>query len=215
MNQLNLDAAHIVTILKDLAADLKGHAEELRQLDAIVGDGDLGITIELASKAISEYLASANETDVGRLLAQCGLNINKVSPSTFGTILASAFIGAGKAVMGKNQLEIHDLLLMGEGAVENIQRRGKAQVGDKTVLDAIVPAVEVLKKRLGDGTKPKAAIKAAVKAAEDGMKATTNMKAKFGRARWVQDSSVGVQDGGATAMYYMIESFARLLNSYY
>lgn len=212
MNSQTLDVAKFVAILKEVAADFKSRAEELRQLDSLLGDGDLGVTVELASKAMSEYLAAQNDDDIGKLLVNCGLNINKVSPSTFGTVLANAFMGAGKAALGKKQIEIKDLALMGDGAVESIKKRGKAEVGDKTVIDALVPAVEVFKKEIARGD-AEAALAAAVKAAEEGMKATAGMKAKFGRAKWFQEKSIGIQDGGATAMYYMIESFVRHLNS--
>ena len=191
---------------------MQSHAEELRQLDAKVGDGDLGVTIELSSQGISDYLSSSTETDIGKLLAQCGMNINRVSPSTFGTILASAFMGGGKAVLGQTQLDLKNLVLIGEGAIENIKKRGKAEAGDKTLLDTLIPAVETLKKEIDKGADDLVAIEAAVKAAEDGMKATVNMKAKFGRARMFEEGSIGVQDGGATAMYYIIKSFANKLS---
>lgn len=211
MSELGLDAIRIIAILKEVAAELKSHTEELRLLDAKVGDGDLGVTVELSTKAMDEYLTTTSEADIGKLLAQCGMNINRVSPSTFGTILASAFMGAGKAVMGKPHLGVDDLVLIGEGAIENIQKRGRAEVGDKTVLDALVPAVEALKHELTSGADAQTAINIAVKAAEDGMNATVNMKAKFGRAKWFQDGGIGVQDGGATAMYYMVTLFSQRL----
>ena len=91
-------------------------------------------------------------------------------------------------------------------------KRGKANIGDKTVLDSLAPAVATLKKELSSGTTEQEAIAATVKAAEDGMKATVNMKAKFGRAQWFKDGSQGIQDGGATAMYYLIKSFADCLS---
>jgi dihydroxyacetone kinase-like protein len=206
MSEISLDIDGMKSLLQSVATDLKSHSEELRQLDARVGDGDLGVTIELASQAMTNYLASSAETDIGKLLAQCGMNINKVSPSTFGTILASAFMGGGKAVIGKEEIGLNDLLLIGEGAIENIKKRGKAEAGDKTLLDALIPAVESLKNSAGLDNKR--ALESAVKSAEDGMKATVTMKAKFGRAQWFQEGSVGVQDGGATAIYYIIKSFA-------
>lgn len=207
-----LDVARFIAILKKVATDLKNHAEELRKLDAIMGDGDLGVTVELASKAISDYLMSQQGEDIGKLLINCGLNINKVSPSTFGTILAKAFMGAGKAAIGKTELAVKDLALLGDGAVDGIKRIGKAEVGDKTVIDALTPALEDFKKEISSD-KSEIALTKAVQAAEQGMKATTGMKAKFGRAKWFQDKSIGVQDGGATAIYYMIESFVRHLQS--
>ena len=211
MRELIIDTAHIITILQKVASDLKSHAEELRQLDAKLGDGDLGVTIELSSQAMSEYLKSSNEKDIGKLLVQCGMNINKVSPSTFGTIIASAFMGGGRAMMGKTRISIEDLVLIGEAAVENIKKRGKAEVGDKTVIDTLIPALETLKRENARGADTQAALEASIKAARDGMEATVNMKAKFGRAQWFHERSIGVQDGGATAMYYMMKSFTENL----
>jgi dihydroxyacetone kinase-like protein len=207
----SLDATDFVVLLEGVVADLKEHAEELRKLDAIVGDGDLGVTVELAVKAISEYLLSQQERDIGKLLMNCGLNINRVSPSTFGTVLANAFMGAGKAVLGKAELETKGFTALGEGAVESIKKRGKAEVGDKTVLDALVPAVECFKKELS--INPATALDSAIRKGEQGMRATADMKAKFGRAQWFQEKSIGVQDGGATALYYMMESFVRHLKA--
>jgi len=208
-----LTTMNIVSILKEVASDFESHSEELRQLDAVIGDGDLGITVELGSKALREYLASPDDDNTGQLLAKCGLQFNKASPSTFGTLLASAFMGAGKVAMGKEKIEIEDLGLMADSAVDGIKKRGKAEVGDKTMLDCLVPAVEAFKKELAGGVNLEVALKAAVTAAEEGMKATIPMMSKRGRASWHRENTVGVQDAGATAMYYLIESFVRHLIS--
>jgi dihydroxyacetone kinase-like protein len=202
----------IVSILKEVAFDFKSHSEELRQLDAVIGDGDLGVTVELGSKALGEYLTSPVPDDIGQLLAQCGLQFNKASPSTFGTLLASAFMGAGKAAMGKKTIEAEDLASLADGAVDGIKKRGKAEVGDKTLLDCLVPAVEAFKKELAGGGID-TALKATVTVAEEGMKATVPMMSKHGRASWHREKTIGVQDAGATAMYYLIESFVRHLSS--
>ena len=208
-----LTTTNTVSILKDAASDFESHSEELRQLDAVIGDGDLGVTVKLGSKGLREYLSSPEENNVGQLLVKCGLQFNKASPSTFGTLLASAFMSAGKAVMGKEKIEIEDLVLIADGAVDGIKKRGKAEVGDKTMLDCLVPAVEAFKKELASGAEPETALKAAVTAAEEGMKATIPMMSKHGRASWHREKTIGVQDAGATAMYYLIESFARHLIS--
>ena len=208
-----LTTTNTVSILKDAASDFESHSEELRQLDAVIGDGDLGVTVKLGSKGLREYLSSPEENNVGQLLVKCGLQFNKASPSTFGTLLASAFMSAGKAVMEKEKIEIEDLVLIADGAVDGIKKRGKAEVGDKTMLDCLVPAVEAFKKELASGAEPETALKAAVTAAEEGMKATIPMMSKHGRASWHREKTIGVQDAGATAMYYLIESFARHLIS--
>ena len=211
MTDFTLASADISTILKEVAADVRDHVEELRELDAVSGDGDMGITIELGSGAISAYFKDTEENDVGKMLAECGMNINRASPSTFGTLLASAFLGAGQAVRGKDIIDTNDLLLMGSGAIDGIKKRGKAEVGDKTMLDSLVPAVEAFRKTLEQNSDVPQAIKAAVEAAEAGMQATVNMRAKHGRASRHRQGEVKVRDAGATAIYYLIESFTRHL----
>jgi dihydroxyacetone kinase-like protein len=213
MTDIKLTLKDITSVLAKMAADMKAHIDELRELDAVIGDGDLGITIELGIQAITGYLATSEETDIGKMLAKCGMNINKVNPSTFGTLLASAFMGAGKAVQNKTEITADDLALMGNGAIDGIKNRGKAEVGDKTMLDSLVPAVEAFRKELEKKRSITEVLKATATAAEAGMQATANMKAKLGRGSYRPDGTVGVRDGGATAMYFLIESFTRHLNA--
>jgi phosphoenolpyruvate---glycerone phosphotransferase subunit DhaL len=201
----------IIDILKDAAAGWGQHSEELRQMDSITGDGDLGVTVELASKAMTDYLNNPGEEDIGKLIMKCGMQINKSSPSTFGTLLASAFMDAGKTVVGRKEIEVKDLALVGQGAIDGVKKRGKAEIGDKTMLDALVPAVEAYKQAIANNIDYKVAIEKAIEAAKKGMEATKNMKAKYSRASYRPDGGIGIQDAGATATYYLIESFARSL----
>ena len=154
-----LSTATIITVLKGTFDAWRRHSDELRQLDAVIGDGDLGVTVELSGMATADYLANPGEEDIGKLLMKCGMQINKSTPSTFGTLLASAFMEAGKAVLGCKEIQLRDLLLVGQRAIDGIKKRGKAEVGDKTMLDALVPAVEVFRQALAKGTEQKAALK--------------------------------------------------------
>lgn len=206
-----INTATLIVILKETAAGWRRHSDELRQLDAIVGDGDMGVTVKLGSTAMVDYLANPGEEDIGKLLMKCGMQVNKASPSTFGTLLASAFMEAGKAALGRKEIQVKDLVLVGRGAVDGVKKRGKAEVGDKTMVDALVPAVDAFQQALDKGADSKAAIEAAIKAAKAGAEATVKMKAKYSRASYRPDGSVGVQDAGAAAMYYLIESFGRSL----
>ena len=204
----------ITSVLKQVAADIKGRAEELRELDAVVGDGDLGITIELAGNAMLTFLETASVNHIGELLMKCGMNINKASPSTFGTLLAAAFLGAARASVNKKETTADDLALMGTSAVDGIKARGKADVGDKTMLDSLVPAVDAFKDALKNKSDLSQALDAAVKASEAGMWATVKMQAKHGRASRHQAGTVEIRDGGATAMYYLIDSFSRHMKAF-
>lgn len=211
MTQYTLNVAQFTDLLTKVAQDMAKHIEELRQLDSYAGDGDLGITVELASKALQSSLKANQSKDLGRLLMNCGMGINGASPSTFGTLIATAFLGGAKVLMGKEEVTVQGLGEVGEGAIEAIKKRGKSDVGDKTLLDSLVPAVKALNEQLvKTGDVPKA-LQEAVYAAEAGMNATVGMPAKFGRASWRTDHSIGLQDGGATAMYYLIESFIKNL----
>ena len=211
MNQNSFNAKNIVTLLHKVAADLPGHIEEIRSLDALLGDGDLGITVDLISKALQKYLISPDTESIGKLLIGCGMRINKATPSTFATLLTMGFMGAGKALADKQEIGIQDLTLIGKNTIAGIQKMGKAEIGDKTMLDALIPAVNTFELKMNSQNEFDIAVKAAVDSARSGMEATTNMKAKFGRASWHHEKSIGVQDAGATVMYYLIESFARHL----
>ncbi len=208
MRDVKLSREDLSEVLIAVARDMKGHVDQLRDLDAAAGDGDLGVTVGMGADALIAYLTTPDETDIGKLLAKCGMNVNRVNPSTFGTLQASALMGAGKAVFGKTELMVGDLIAMGNGAIDGIKKRGKAEIGDKTMLDSLVPAVEAFQRSLDDGGDVVGALKAAVSAAEAGMLATENMKAKHGRGSWRPDGTVGKRDGGAAALYFMVESFA-------
>jgi phosphoenolpyruvate---glycerone phosphotransferase subunit DhaL len=204
-----INAVTLTGILKKSALGWSRHSEEIGQLDAIVGDGDMGVTVELGSKAMIDYLSNPAEEDIGKLLMQCGMQINKASPSTFGTLLASAFMEAGKAVRGQREIGVQELPLLGQAAIDGIQKRGKAEVGEKTMIDSLAPAVAAFQQAMTNGAEAKSAIEAAIKAAKTGMEATVKMKAKYSRASYRQDGGIGVQDAGATAMYYLIEALGR------
>jgi dihydroxyacetone kinase-like protein len=209
-----INAATLIDILKDTSTGWSRNSDELRRLDSIAGDGDLGVTVELASKAMADYLANPGEEDIGKLLMRCGMQINKASPSTFGTLLASAFMEAGKSVLGRKEIAVNDLVLLGKGAVEGVKKRGKAEVGDKTMLDALVPAVEAFEQAFAKGTDIRMALESTIKAAKGGAEATVNMKAKYSRASYRQDGAIGLQDAGATATYFLIEAFVKSLSKH-
>jgi dihydroxyacetone kinase-like protein len=204
-----ISTTNLAVILQEVMTALSSHSDEVQKLDAALGDGDMGVTLQLGSKAVSEYLSSSEEKDSGKLLIACGLCFNKASSSTFGTLLASALMEAGKACIGREELTAQDIALIGQGAVDGIKKRGKAEIGEKTVLDPLVPAVEAFKEDLAQNSDISLAVESAVKAAKKGMEATIEMRAKHSRASWRTDGGVGVQDAGATAMYYLIEAFGR------
>ena len=209
MPKEQLTAQDMAYCLRQMSLELEKQKETLRELDARIGDGDLGVTIELGFRSIREGLPALEDVDCGALLTRSGMNFMRAASSTFGILLASCFMGAGKALSGQKAIGLADLAEAAEGAEQGLRARGKAEVGDKTMLDALAPAVQALKKASDAGKSFPEALDAAVWGAEAGMKSTVPLKSKHGRAAWQGDKTVGVQDAGATAVCMMVSSFAK------
>jgi dihydroxyacetone kinase-like protein len=146
------------------------------------------------------------DQDIGTLLTKSGLAFNGTAASTIGALLATACLRAGAVAKGKMALTVPDLAALLEAAATGIQTRGKAQLGDKTVLDAMIPAATALRAAATAGAGIEAALQAALVAAEEGVQATIPLKAQIGRAAWIAERSVGHQDPGATSFYLMLKS---------
>lgn len=168
------------------AADaLDSQRDELTRLDSLQGDGDLGRTAGLIAGAIREALTC--EGDAAAVLMRVGSRIASVAPSSSGTLTASAFLGAGKVLAEPVAVPIEAGM---RAAIEAIQRRGKAGPGDRTMLDALIPALLSLEHDPSD-------LAASAAAAEAGADATRTMEAKVGRARFLAGNVVGEPDPGA------------------
>lgn len=176
-----------LTVALAAAADaLESNADELTRLDALQGDGDLGRTARLIAGAVRQACADTAD-DPAPLLRGCGAKIAAAAPSSAGTLVASGFLAAAKAISEQAGAP----LVVGLSAgIAGIQRRGKAQPGDRTMLDALAPALARLEADLADR-------RGAATAAEDGIEATRTMTAKFGRARFLAGNAVGEPDPGA------------------
>ncbi len=198
------DLKSVFAALERVMAD---NFQLLTDLDAVAGDGDLGITMTkgfaAANKATSDYA----EKDVGKLLMLGGMAIAREAPSTLGTLLASGFMKGGKAVMGKERLALADSARMMDGFANGLMERGKAQPGEKTIVDALLPAADALQAVGPDATIAQAWA-AALQAAEAGLEATRQMKAVHGRAAYRGEKSVGMVDPGATVGVMLIKAIA-------
>jgi len=187
--------------------------EELRELDAKTGDGDLGVTAKLGFKAIRENLSQLINEDIETILTKSGMAFSKAGASTFGALMATAFMRAGGKAKGLSQIGIEDITTMMKAAIEGIKRRGKASQGECTMLDALIPAQETLEKYALNGKSLNEAMAIAAKAAKKGAELTTGMKARHGRAGWLTEKSIGVPDAGATAVAMMLRFVSEHLNN--
>jgi len=203
----------VVRILEKMATDLQAAQEILRELDAAMGDGDLGVTMKLGFDGVRKVLPELRQQDIGTLVTRAGLTFNGAAASTMGALLASACMRAGREVKGKTEIGLSDFVRMAQAGVAAIRERGKADVGDKTMLDTLVPWVEALAQAKTEGKSLSEALSSALGVAEQGMLSTKSMMPKMGRAAWLGERTKDVQDPGATSSYLMIKSLSEYLTS--
>jgi dihydroxyacetone kinase len=189
-----------------VCAALKSQAEYLTSLDQAMGDGDIGITLTKIADALAPYAQATPLADLGKFLGGAGLAANKAGSSTMGTLLATALMRAGKVVMGKAELSVADLVAMFKAADAGMQERGKANLGDKTVLDALHPAAEAFAAAIEQGDAIHAAGIQAVQAAEAGRDSVTPLRSKIGRASWVGERTEGKVDPGCATLVVILRA---------
>lgn len=206
-----LTAHDVMAFLRLLSEEMPEHRDELRELDAQIGDGDLGITVSIGMKAIGEGLDELRDEPPGMILARSGMNFNREAASTFGAIFATALMSAGKHIEGKDEIEVADLPGMVEAAASGVSARGGARPGEKTILDVLLPMAETLTGKVAEGADLAEAARAAHDTCVQALEATKAMEARHGRGGWLKDKSVGIQDPGSTAICLMVECFARFV----
>jgi len=189
-----------------VCAALKTQVDALTSLDQAVGDGDMGYTLGKIADALTEYAKITSTADLGRFLGGAGMLANKVGPSTMGTLLATALMRAGKVAMGKAELTPGDLVVMLQAAEQGMQERGKAQLGDKTILDALRPANEAFAAAIAAGEPVEAAGAQALAAAQSGRDAVTPRRSQIGRASWVGERTEGQIDPGCAALVVILDA---------
>jgi dihydroxyacetone kinase-like protein len=185
-------------------AELTEYADELRDLDQALGDGDLGITVSLGARAVIDALTvlpeEASPAEIAKTCAKAFANAN---PSTMAALVAGGLLAGSKAWADLTEIDVAAGARFVRAAGENISQRGKTQLGDKTILDAIVPAAEALA-GAADG---ESGLDAAIDEAHRAVVETRALQSRRGRASWLQERSIGLQDPGATALWRFLESW--------
>jgi dihydroxyacetone kinase len=199
-------------LMTALSADMQGASGELAELDGAMGDGDLGVTVTIAFRAAGKLAKKGGFAGVGDLLSKCAELIGEEAPSTFGTLLAAMFSGAAETVGDAGEIGAKEFASALKASAEKVVRKGKAARGDKTLLDALIPAAEAAERSVGSGGALAEAASAAALAAREGAEATVAMRSKIGRAGYLGERSVGNMDPGAAAVALMLESVSRFMN---
>jgi dihydroxyacetone kinase len=204
-----ISSSSIISAMQRACTALQSQSEYLTSLDQAVGDGDLGITLSKIAAALSEYAVTAPVDDLGKFLANAGMAANRVGSSTMGTLLATALMRAGKEVKGQSELTQANLVAMLNAADVGMQERGKASLGDKTVIDALHPAAEAFTAAISSGAGLKEAGLKMVAAAKAGRDAVTPLRSRIGRAAWVGGRTVGQVDPGCATLVIILQAIVQ------
>ncbi len=182
------------------------------ELDSVAGDGDFGMSVAKGFKQLKQDWNEVPQEDIGAFLKGCGMIITEYCGGASGPIWGSAFRSAAKYAAGKTELDLAGLAALMQSAVDGIQKRGGAKLGDKTLLDALIPATEALKVGADKGNEMLSAMKAAAEEAVAGAEKTKTMVATKGRASYVGERSVNYPDAGAVAIGVIFTELTKNLN---
>jgi phosphoenolpyruvate---glycerone phosphotransferase subunit DhaL len=201
-----LNKNQIVQWLQTVVAVLEENKTYLTDLDAAIGDADHGINMNRGFKKVGSQLPGVADKDIGSILKTTGMALISSVGGAGGPLYGTLFMRAGMAVDAKHELNNEDLGTLLQAAVEGVVQRGKAQLGDKTMVDALLPASQAFKQAVQEGADTVDALEKTVAAAEQGMKDTIPMLAKKGRASYLGERSIGHQDPGATSSYLILKA---------
>ena len=191
--------------LSDIASKIIANKDFLTELDREIGDSDHGINLSRGFTAVLEKV-NKDEQDIGVSLKKAGMTLLSTVGGASGPLYGTAYMEAAKVLSGKTELNAQDFLAALDAAIAGIQKRGKAVKGEKTMLDAIIPAREAYAHELENNSSLIDALEAAIKAAHEGVEYTKTIIATKGRASYLGERSIGHQDPGATSSTLTLEA---------
>jgi dihydroxyacetone kinase-like protein len=203
----------VLAWIRRFAAEIEAQRAELVRLDTAIGDGDHGTNMDRGMHKALEKLEAVEGEDIGAALKAVGMALVSSVGGAAGPLYGTLFLQMGSTTTGAATLGVPGWADALEAGVKGVQARGKAEPGDKTMMDALLPALEALRGAQAEGADPAEAARRSAAAAEEGMKATIPMEARKGRASYLGPRSIGHQDPGATSAYLLISSAAETFAS--
>jgi phosphoenolpyruvate---glycerone phosphotransferase subunit DhaL len=206
--QMSVAYDDVLRWVRTFAAEIEANKEYLTKLDAAVGDADHGINMQRGMSAVLGKLDDAGGDDIGGLLKTVGMTLVSTVGGAGGPLYGTLFLQMGTATAGKGELGPDDWAAALDAAVGGVQARGKAEPGDKTMIDALIPGRDAFKAAIAEGATFADALGRSAEAAERGMEDTIPLVARKGRASYLGDRSAGHQDPGATSSHLLLKTAA-------
>ena len=210
-----VNVAQILAWIRALQEEYAQNKQHLTDLDAAIGDGDHGINMDRGFTKVKEELEKASPPDMSGALKTCAMTLVKTVGGAAGPLYGTFFLRASAACAGKKELNASAIAAMVQAGLDGVVSRGRAQPGDKTMVDALTPAAGQMKKTADSGASIREMLEQGAKAAEQGMKDTIPMQAKKGRASYLGERSIGHVDPGAVSSFFLIRTMAEVLGKDY
>ena len=194
--------------VRAFSSSVAENKDYLTKLDQAIGDADHGINMDRGMTAVLAKLDGLEGDDIGGMFKTVGMTLVSTVGGAAGPLYGTLFLQMGVATAGKTELEPEDWAGALDAAVDGVQMRGKAEPGDKTMVDALIPARDTFSAALAEGASFEEALTKSAQAAEEGMQATIPLVAKKGRASYLGERSAGHQDPGATSSHLLVKTAA-------
>ena len=196
----------IIDWINNFTAVIAENKDYLTELDAAIGDADHGINMNRGFQKVKEKLPIVADKDIGTILKTVSMTLISTVGGASGPLYGTFFLKASAVATHKNELTSEELVKLLQAGLEGVIQRGKAQLEDKTMIDALFPGIDVFKQSLANNNSVVEGLQKAVNAAEKGMKKTIPLIARKGRASYLGERSIGHQDPGATSSYLMLKT---------
>ncbi len=206
---MSLQLETLRSVFQEISAVMHENRDYLIGLDQQNGDGDLGVSMDEGYRAVAKFLETSEETDLGKLFMQCASVFNESAPSSLGTITSFGLMGMAKSLKGKSEASLEDIASAMSAGIEKIMAKAGSKPGEKTILDSLYPAIQVLNAEKDSDSKQAFAV--ALDAAREGAESTKMMRSVHGRAAYYGDKSIGLLDGGSEVGRLIFEAIARYL----
>lgn len=198
----------VLAWIKAVASTISENSSYLTQLDAAIGDADHGANMDRGFKAVINKMPEFSDKDIGTIFKTVGMTLISTVGGAGGPLYGTLFLQAGMKTAAKMELTLQDWTEALEAALNGVIMRGKAELGDKTMVDALTPAVTALKQSIQASQPMNQALKLSAEAAQKGMEGTIPLVARKGRASYLGERSAGHQDPGATSSYMLLKAAA-------
>lgn len=201
-----INGLQIIEILNKISEIMDEKKLYLSEIDAAIGDGDHGLNMSKGFQAVKEKIKDENGSNIGDILKKAGMALVSNVGGASGPLYGTAFMKSATSVNGKESVDINDFIKMLEDALAGIKMRGKGEKEEKTMIDALEPAIEALKESIEKGLNTVEALMNMKEAALKGVEHTKEIIATKGRASYLGERSLGHQDAGATSTYYILNT---------